>query len=176
MGAILLMMVFSCQDNYKEIQKINQFNYIPVGIAETMRLVYTDSSKTKAVLTAPINKDFTNQKFPFSEFPDGLKVVFYDQDMNATEVTSDYGILYNKTQIIDLQGHVVIQTHDGAVLKTSQLYWDPDQEWLFTEKNFTFTSDDYDINAVRLDASRNFTVFRTGALKGTIAVEEENTP
>ena len=76
MGAILLMMVFSCQDNYKEIQKINQFNYIPVGIAETMRLVYTDSSKTKAVLTAPINKDFTNQKFPFSEFPDGLKVVF----------------------------------------------------------------------------------------------------
>ena len=96
--------------------------------------------------------------------------------MNATEVTSDYGILYNKTQIIDLQGNVVIETQDGAVLKTSQLFWDPDQEWLFTEKNFTFTSDDYDINAVRLDASRNFTVFRTGALKGTIAVEDKNTP
>lgn len=176
LGIVFLGMVFSCQDNFNEIQKINQFNYIPAGIAETMRLVYTDSSATKAILTAPINKDYTNQKFPFSEFPNGLKVVFYDKDMNPTEVTSDYGILYNKTQIIDLQGNVVIETHDGAVLKTPQLFWDPDQEWLFTEKNFTFTSDDYDINAVRLDASRNFTVFRTGALKGTIAVDDENTP
>lgn len=176
MGIGFSLMVFSCQDNFSEIQKINQFNYVPVGIAETMRLVYTDSSATKAVLTAPINKDFTNQKFPFSEFPDGLTVVFYDKEMNPTKVNSDYGILYNRTQIIDLQGNVVIETHDGAVLKTSQLYWDPDQEWLFTEKNFTFTSDDYDINAVRLDASRNFTVFRTGALNGTIAVDDENTP
>ncbi len=169
---LLTAVVFSCSSPYEEVQKINDFTRLPVGIGENIRVVYTDSGYTKAILTAPINKDFTNQKYPYSEFPEGLKVVFFDKNQNATNVVADYGILYNRTKIIDLQGHVVIQTHDSARLETSQLYWDPNLEWLFTEKNFTFTNKDYDIQARRLDASRSFDIFQTGELSGTVAVEE----
>ena len=37
-----------------------------------------------------------------------------------------------------MKGNVIINNYDGSELKTSQLFWDPDQEWLFTEKKFTF--------------------------------------
>ena len=87
-------------------------------------------------------------------------------------VKANYAITYNKTNIVDLKGDVIINVHDGSILKTSQLFWDPEQEWLFTEEKFSFKNDDYDIIAKRLDANRSFTVFNTGKLDGKVLVEE----
>ena len=119
-----------------------------------------------------LNKDYTNQKFPYSEFPNGIKITFFDKDKNVTIVTSNYAITYTRTNIVDLVGDVVINNHDGSVLKTSQLYWDPQQEWLFSEKKFSFKNEDYDIIGKRLDANRSFTIFNTGQLDGKVMVEE----
>jgi LPS export ABC transporter protein LptC len=169
---IILIFFISCEDNFQEIKNINSNDRLPVGIAEDIKLIYTDSSKVKAVLTAPLNKDFTNQDFPFSEFPNGINITFFDENKNATLVKANYAITYNKTNIVDLKGDVIINVHDGSILKTSQLFWDPEQEWLFTEEKFSFKNDDYDIIAKRLDANRSFTVFNTGKLDGKVLVEE----
>jgi LPS export ABC transporter protein LptC len=169
---IILIFFISCEDNFQEIKNINSNDRFPVGIAEDIKLIYTDSSKVKAVLTAPLNKDFTNQDFPFSEFPNGINITFFDENKNATLVKANYAITYNKTNIVDLKGDVIINVHDGSILKTSQLFWDPEQEWLFTEEKFSFKNDDYDIIATRLDANRSFTVFNTGKLDGKVLVEE----
>jgi LPS export ABC transporter protein LptC len=85
---------------------------------------------------------------------------------------SDYAITYNKTNIVNLIGNVVINNFDGSELKTKQLYWDPEQEWLFTEEKFSFKNIDYDIVASRLDANRSFTIFNTGKLDGKVLVED----
>ena len=172
----LLLIFFcfiSCEDNFQEIKKINNYTSFPIGVAENIKLIYTDSAKVKAILTSTLNNDFTNQLFPYSEFPDGVKITFFDNKNQETTVTSDYAIAYNKTNIVDLVGNVVINTHDGSVLKTSQIYWDPEQEWLFTEKKFTFKNIDYDISAVRLDANRSFTIFNSGELEGQVVIEDK---
>lgn len=172
----LLLIFFcfiSCEDNFQEIKKINNYKNFPIGVAENIKLIYTDSAKVKAILTSTLNNDFTNQLFPYSEFPDGVKITFFDNKNQETTVTSDYAIAYNKTNIVDLVGNVVINTHDGSVLKTSQIYWDPEQEWLFTEKKFTFKNIDYDISAVRLDANRSFTIFNSGELEGQVVIEDK---
>ena len=172
----LLLIFFcfiSCEDNFQEIKKINNYTNVPIGVAENIKLIYTDSAKVKAILTSPLNNDFTNQLFPYSEFPDGVKITFFDNKNQETTVKSDYAIAYNKTNIVDLVGNVVINTHDGSVLKTSQIYWDPEQEWLFTEKKFTFKNIDYDISAIRLDANRSFTIFNSGELEGQVVIEDK---
>ena len=46
---------------------------------------------------------------------------------------------------------------------------------MFTEEPFTFQDDDYDFEAIRLDADKEFTKFQTGKLLGTIKVSEEPT-
>ena len=81
--------------------------------------------------------------------------------------------MYSKTNIVDLIGDVIIKNHDGSILKTSQIFWDPQQEWLFTEKKFDFKNDDYDIVGKRLDANRSFTIFKTGKLDGKVMVEDQ---
>ena len=168
----IFIFLLSCEDNFQEIQNINSKNILPIGITENLKLIYTDSAKVKAILYSDLNKDFTNQSFPYSEFPDGVKITFYDNDLNETIVTSDYAITYNKTNIVNLIGNVVINNFDGSELKTKQLYWDPEQEWLFTEEKFSFKNIDYDIIASRLDANRSFTIFNTGKLDGKVLVED----
>lgn len=168
----IFIFLLSCEDNFQEIQNINSKNILPIGITENLKLIYTDSAKVKAILYSDLNKDFTNQRFPYSEFPEGVKITFYDNDLNETIVTSDYAITYNKTNIVNLIGNVVINNYDGSELKTKQLYWDPEQEWLFTEEKFSFKNIDYDIIASRLDANRSFTIFNTGKLDGKVLVED----
>jgi LPS export ABC transporter protein LptC len=144
-----------------------------MGIAFNIRMTYTDSAVVKAILTAPINLDFTHLSFKYSEFPEGLKIIFFNNKNEENTLVADYGILYNQTKIVDLQGNVVLLSHDGSRLETDQMYWDSEKEWLFTEQPFTFENVNYDMAAIRLDTNKEFSKFKTGKLTGTMVVEEQ---
>ncbi len=170
---LLLIFILGCDDNFQEIKNINSKDSFPVGETENLKLIYTDSAKVKAILYSSLNLDFTNQIFPYSEFPNGVEITFFDKENNQTIVKSDYAITYNNTNIVNLVGNVIINNYDGSELKTNQLYWDPEQEWLFSEEKFTFKNTDYDITAKRLDANRSFSIFNTGKLDGKVLVEDK---
>ena len=57
---LIFILLFSCEDNFQEIKKINSKSLLPVGITENLKLIYTDSAKVKAILYSSLNKDFTN--------------------------------------------------------------------------------------------------------------------
>lgn len=173
----IVAMLFSCQDNYSEIQKLSYNKRFPVGEAENMFLIYTDSGKVKSTLRSPYNKDFSNQKFPFMEFPNGIELEFFDEQNNKSVVTSDYAILYSDTRLVDLQGNVVLKTHDGNILEAPQLYWDQDREWIFTEGEFKW-SNEYGVllqGSNGIDFNRNLTIIDAHEIyDSTIPIEEKD--
>ena len=162
----------SCDDNTDALNEINTDRQDPLGTAKNIRMVYTDSIKVQAILTAPIHIDYTNLDFKYAEFPKGLKVIFFDDAGNENQVLANYGLLYNETRLIDLKGNVQLKSYDGSVLTTNQLFWDAENEWLFTEQEFTFQDNNYNFDALRLDTNKDFTKFQTGNLIGTISVSE----
>ena len=170
---IAITTFFSCDDSSTLLKQINTFNENPVGIAYNINMTYTDSASIKARLEAPVHLDFSHLSFKYSEFPDGLRVIFYNEQNQENTVYADYGILYNQTKIVDLQGNVVLLSYDGSRLQTDQMYWDAEKEWLFTEEPFLFQNNDYNLAANRLDTNKEFSKFQTGKLSGTIAVEEK---
>lgn len=172
LALLCVITLTNCTDQFSAVQQMNRFDEIPVGITEELHLIYSDSAQIEAELIAPINIDYTNQNFPYSEFPQGLDATLFGNRGEVTYVRSDYGIYYPKTEIIDLRGNVEISDNTGTKLNTNQLYWDAGQEWLFTEKNFTFTNASYDIEAVRLDANRSFRKLMTGMISGNIQVKD----
>ncbi len=125
-------MFFSCTNNFKDVQKVGVSENEPIGIAENINLKYTDSGKVKAILLSPKMLDYRNRDFAFNEFPEGIALDIFDEQNNKSVVVADYAIIYVNTGLIDLQGNVVITTHDGNVLKTEQLYYDQKDEWLFS--------------------------------------------
>jgi len=145
------MLFFSCSDNYKRVGDEAKKPIFPVGIAENFVLTYTEtkaimktdtieSSKVIFVLTSPKQKDFTNLEFPYRTFPNGLVVDIYDDEQKRSIVKADYGIIYSATNLIDLQGNVVLESHDGTKLETPQLFIDQDNKWSFTHEKFKYTN------------------------------------
>lgn len=169
---IIAISFLSCENNFREVLEINKENKIPVGVTNNFVLKYSDSAKVKAILESPKNVDFTNQPFPYSEFPNGLKIEFFDSFSGSTIVSSDYGVVYYQTKMVSLEGNVKIVSPDGSSILSPQIYWDPDEEWLFTEKNIVFSGNDYAIKASKLDADKSFKLLKTGQLNGNFLFED----
>src|SRR5690606_9333230 len=123
----------SCGDDYKRVGKERIRSIFPQGVAQNFTLTYTETpepmnaqdsarSRVVAILRSPWSEDYDNQTFKFRTFPKGLKVDVFDESDHKSVITADYGIVYSQTNLIDLQGNVVIETHDGKKLEADQLY------------------------------------------------------
>lgn len=82
--------------------------------------------------------DFSNDEFPYTHFPDGVEVEIFSktQDNNKTTITADVGYNYDLTDIIDLQGNVVVTDSDGNTFMGDQMYWNQKEKWIFTNDRF----------------------------------------
>jgi len=180
------MLFFSCKDNYKKVGSEKATLIYPQGVANNFVLTYTkaakelqseDSDLTKiiAILTSPVSEDFDNLKFPHRTFPNGLVVEFFDDNGQKSTVTADYGIVYSQTNLVDLQGNVIIETHDNKKLETPQLFWDRNSEWIFTQEAFTYTNpeDGSIMNGIGMDFDQDFNFLNAHKTTGLIAIQEE---
>jgi LPS export ABC transporter protein LptC len=159
---------FGCESNFKEVQKINFTEFTPNGDADNVNLKYTDSGRIMSVLISPKMLDFTTIDFPFTEFPKGIDVTFYDKNAKKTRITSNYAVSYKSTSIIDLQGKVKIVSEDGQALETEQLFFDQKNEWFFTEKKFKFTDLKGGSNGQGIDFSKDFKVINSQRITGEV--------
>jgi len=169
---LIFLQFISC-DTSEYINTSNPSDRVPIGIAKDFEMIYTDSMKIKSIINAPTHKDFSTHPINYSEFEDGIKVTLYD-DNRITTITSDYAILYNRFKLIDFQTNVVIISSEGQSLFSEQLYFDTENEWLFTEGNFKYIDDNNNIIANRLDSNREFSDLLTGNLVGSINVSDNN--
>jgi len=134
--AIAVTMVFSCESNFKEVQKMGVLQNQPIGEAKNINLKYTEAEdsigKVIANLESPKMLDYSNRDFSFNEFPDGVRLSLFDENNQKNIVLADYAIVYNVTDLIDLQGNVILITPQNDSLFAEQLYYDQKNEWLFS--------------------------------------------
>lgn len=164
---VALPVLFSCESNFHDVQRINSVAFNPVGESEDINLKYTDSGKVKAGMTSPLMLDFTQLDYGFNEFPKGVKITLYDTNGNKTYIEANYGIRYEGTDVMDLKGNVRISTDDGKLLTTEQLYYDQKNEWFYTEQYFNYRdSQGNNLEGPGLDCSKDFKVFNVQRSKG----------
>ena len=169
-----MAMLFSCNNDMRNLQQLSIQKKFPQGEAFDFKLVYTDSTKVVAVVTSKLNKDFTNQRMPYSEFPEGVKVEFYDQARHKNIVEANYGIIYPSSDMVELRDNVVLTTYDGKKLKTSQLFWDQKEDWIFTDREFSFTDETKGTvtNGIGMDFDKKFSTVKAHKTTGILAIED----
>ena len=159
----------SCESNLKDVQNIYKTTFFPTGEADSINLKYTDSGRVKSKLQSLKMLDYSSAKNPFIEFPKGVLVTLYDAKNKTTTIKADKAYSYKSTQIIDLQGNVKIETYDGKILQSNQLYFDQKNEWFFTEEAFKFMDQNGSyIEGVGIDFSKDFKVFNMQNNRGEV--------
>ena len=167
----LIFVVFISCDTDRQIIESEEVN-IPLSIANNFTMTYTDSSQVKSFVSGNKHIDYSNNILNYSEFFDDVELIIYDDNKTST-IKSDYAIVYNSFRFMEFKGNVEITTTDGELLITDQLYYDTENEWLFTEDKFEYTDKSNKIIANRLDSNRDFTDLVTGNLTGSINITEQ---
>lgn len=165
-------MFFSCKNNFKEVQNIGILSSEPLTIAENINTKYTDSGVLKSVLVSKKMLDFSNREFAFFEFPEGVDLTLFDDENNRSNVIADYAIVYDETDLIDLRGNVVLNTHNKDTLYAEQLFYDQKRQWLFTNKPVKFRTKDQLIDGNGFDSDRNFAKARVLEVTGIVFLNE----
>ena len=120
--------------------------------------------------------DFSNREtHPYSEYPNGIKVVTIGAaGKDSTTVTANYAKSFNKTQISELIGDVVVYNHtDKSMLKTPQLYWDQRTNYVFTEKKFSLITEGDTIRGKGFESNMDLSGWLLKKITGDIKIKEE---
>jgi lipopolysaccharide export system protein LptC len=182
-GAVLF---FSCSDNYRRVGDEAAPLVFPQGVAQNFELTITESARSLenedidttsiiSILRGPVMENFENLEFPYRTFPNGLIVDIYDEQNNKNIIKADYGIRYTATNLIDLQGNVVLETHDGKMLETPQLYYDKTTEWVFTQNKFKYTNPEEGtiMDGEGMDFNKDFSLLNAHKTYGIMAIKED---
>ena len=170
--ALVLVLLTSCESNFREVQKMGFSEFSPSGEADSINLKYTDSGRIKAVLISPKMLEFGMVEFPFTEFPKGIDLTLFDANGKKTFVKANYAISYKGTDLIDLQGKVNIYNETGEKLETEQLYFDQKNEWFFTQKKFKFSSTKGVSYGEGIDFSKDFKKVNSQKISGEVNESE----
>jgi LPS export ABC transporter protein LptC len=170
----LVAMFFSCGNEIKEVEDFLAEKNLPIGTAKNVFLVYTDSGRVKTKLISPIMNDFSNrEEHPYTEFPDGIKIISYDEKGDSVILTADYSVTYTKTNISEVKNNVkVINFADQTTLKTDQLFWDSNEHYIYTEKKFTLITKTDSIFGTGFESNEDLSKLNMKSISGTIYVNE----
>ena len=104
--AFAVTLLFACESNFEQIQKMNTSEMMPTGDADSIHLKYSDFGIVKSILKAEKMLDFGSAQYPFTEFPNGVHLTLLDDKNQKSFVESYYAITFKETGIIDLRNNV----------------------------------------------------------------------
>lgn len=110
-----------------------------VDISKNVKIIYSDSAKVKAQLTAPEMRIYHDSTGNY-EFKKGVQIIFYDKDTGKEmqRVTSDYARQLAKASITEFKKNVVITRDDGSKIKTEELFYDEKKKIYYNSVNILF--------------------------------------
>ena len=130
-----LALITGCENDLKDIQKIsaNEVNK-PIERYTDVDVIYSDSAKVKAHMTAPLMIIYKVKK-PYTEMPKGVKVIFYDADLKqSSSIVADYGVRHDDEKTIELRKNVVGTNVKGDTFTSDELIWDEGTKLIHSSK------------------------------------------
>lgn len=132
----ICMLLASCENSLNDIQKIQSAEADkPISRSTYVDIIYSDSAKVKAHLTAPLEIDHDDVAKPYKEMSKGVKIIFYEDDLSVKgTITSEYAIEKDKENMIEFHKNVVAKNAQGETFKSDELIYDETNKKLYSNK------------------------------------------
>jgi LPS export ABC transporter protein LptC len=141
---LTLSLLFSaCENDIEKINMLNASPEYPDSIGDDVEMIYSDSAKVKVHLYAKELKQYDRAEKPYIEFPQGMRVYFYNDSMEIeSEIKSNYAIYYNEEKLWKGTGNVILRNlKTGERLDTEELFWDEGKEEIYSRSYTRIVTD-----------------------------------
>lgn len=170
-GNVLLMCCFffsSCVNDVNEVNKTSQLAEPDVEYGKDIELFYSEYGDVKVRVTAPAVTRYVTGN-PYTEFTEGLKVEFYDANMQVTTwLTANHGIRYEGEGRTVLRNDVQVLNANKEHLSTEELIWDEKRHLIYSEKMVRITTPTQTLIGEGMEADEQLTKYVIKKPIGTI--------
>jgi LPS export ABC transporter protein LptC len=132
---MMATMLFACKNDIQTIRALEEVDTLPDLTARNIEILYSEKGHVEVKLQSPYLKSYGGKE-PYSEFPEGFTVLFYDTNMQVkSRISANYGISYDKKKLMEARYNVVAENLEtNEQLRTEQLFWDQIKETIYTDK------------------------------------------
>ena len=157
------------------VQEITKQDTLPVVTAFDIEYERTDSGYRQVVLTSPQMERYGGDN-PYSIFPVGFKVTFYDTAGIANSfISANYGISYEKKKIMRARNNVVVRNYNTEEqLDTENLVWDQRKKMIYANTFVKISTPDKVIYGDSLKAHESFRYRDIYNIRGVLEFEEDS--
>jgi len=169
-------LITSCENDLEVVKTFSDPAKVPDITMTNFEIIYSDSAKVKARLTAPLLERYDSDKKKYSEFTKGLHVYFYNDSLSVkAEIVAKYAINYEQTSLWEARNDVVVTNTKGEKLNTEQLFWDQTKKIIYTKKycRITTTDGNQHVGENGMEANQNFENWKLLGSTGTFSVKDE---
>ncbi len=170
--AIILLMFTGCENDIATVKLLANQKKFPVESGRNVEIIYSDSAKMKMKLISQQIDRYTGLK-PYLEFPNGVKIEFYDQQMKIkSQLTAHYAIRYEGEKRMEAKRNVVVVNEKGETLNTEHLIWDEGKDMIYTEEFVKITTQEEILYGDGLESNQDFSKYKIKNIKGIINLHE----
>jgi LPS export ABC transporter protein LptC len=171
--AFILPFLLSCENDLRKVDLLTASDSLPVSTVKNIDLIRSVSGRVVLELTAPLLKSYEGDD-PYSEFPHGLKIVFFDSLMNITsQLTAEYGISHDKQKLMEARKNVVvINNRKHEQLNTEVLTWNQNTKKIYSDKFVKITQPGKVIFGEGMQSDETFEIWEIRKPRGEIIVNE----
>ena len=174
--SFLMVAFFSCANDMEVVNKFIDTESEPDLISTNILVIYTDSARLQAKMSAPLFKHYNSAKEQREECPEGIHVWFYEKTGEIkAELTANWAKHDIATDMYEARGNVVVINSEGKKLETEQLFWDPKKGVVYSEKYTKITSPDGTVayGNTFTTAPNDFTKLILRKAKATIVLKDD---
>jgi LPS export ABC transporter protein LptC len=167
------VLLISCNRKIEKVRK-SDIESLPSQIVRDFVTTYTDSAKKQLEMSSPLLEHYSSHLPEYSEFRQGIKVVFYDGHPDPVGILSSrYARYEDARKLWELKDSVTAINEKNERLETELLYWDQDKNIVYTDRFVKITSEDQIIMGTGLESDPRFTKWRIRNVSAQFYIKDE---
>ncbi|MDF1560633.1 MAG: LPS export ABC transporter periplasmic protein LptC [Bacteroidales bacterium] len=175
-GAVLIAgtaLLSSCDNSELPVREL-QMRELPSLTARDVETMYSDSGKVTLLVQTPYIQQFSNEEQPYTLFPEGLMVLFYDKKTEPqASITAQYARYTEKDELWELRDSVVAVNTEGDILETELLFWSEPKASVWSDRFVRITGKDQIIMGTGFESDPRLSKWKIKNVSATIYVENE---
>jgi len=157
---IVSLFTYSCVNDEGEIKRITDYQKAPDEQSQNLKMVHSDSGRTKFHLFAVISETF-NKPEHITNFRKFLKVDFFDNNgIKVSTLTAKKGVYNHSNELVFVKDSVRLYNYKkDQTLKTEMLTWNKKDSTIQTEYDVEVTSPKELLTGKGLRTKQDFSFF-----------------
>lgn len=171
----IIIFFSSCEkSNIEKINTLTSELNAPNISATNSVIIYSENAEIKVKVRSQEINRYLNIEEPYSEFPKGMHVDFYDSLQNPTSfIRANYAIYDEHKKLWTAENDVVAVSDEGDTLNTDFLIWNQNTKKIYSDQYVKITNKEGIFHGKGFEANQDFSGWKIKQTSGIISVDNE---